>query len=48
MSVKRDGKGREVKERKIPEFQQIEGTLVRTQMKLQIMNLLAEMLDSRT
>ena len=48
MSVKKDGKGREVKERKISEFQQIEGTLVRTQMKLQIMNLLAEMLDSRT
>ena len=48
MSVKRDGSGRKVKDKKTPEFQQIEGTLVRTQMKLQIMNLLAEMLDSRT
>ena len=48
MSVKKDGKGREVKERKISEFQQIEGTLVRTQIKLQTINSLAVMPALRT
>ena len=48
MSVKRDGSGRKVKERKTPEFQQIEGTIVRTQMKLQTINSLAVMPDLRT